>query len=81
MLLIIDAFTKFLWGKPFVGKDCAFVADFIHKTFASEGFPKIYHSDNGGEFIGECMKLVIEWSGGIEVHGAPRHPRIYFSYK
>ena len=75
MLLIIDAFTKFLWGKPFPTKQCAPVARYIHETFGSEGFPRFYHSDNGKEFIGKCMKLVISWSGGTDINGAPYWPR------
>jgi transposase InsO family protein len=36
---------------------------------------KIFHSDNGGEFISKTMQAMIEILGAKFVHGAPWHPQ------
>lgn len=55
-LLVVDSYSKMLWGDVFSSKKCKKVADFLELRFKEEGVPKILQADNGGEFTGEDLK-------------------------
>jgi transposase InsO family protein len=46
----------------------------IQNKFENDCF-KLYHSDNGGEFISNEIKTMVSSLDGTFVHGAPRHPQ------
>jgi hypothetical protein len=56
LLVVLDNFTKYAWGTVFKRKDCEPVANWMYLLFVKDGPPKIWQSDNGGEFVNECMK-------------------------
>lgn len=60
LLLMIDSFSKFLWGNSYKTKDSVNVSDFLIRTFLLVGFPQILQHDNGGEFVGEFVQKVLE---------------------
>lgn len=60
LLLCIDSFSKFVWGQAFETKDAENVATFLLDLFLKEGFPQILQNDNGGEFVGKVIQILLE---------------------
>jgi hypothetical protein len=58
ILVMVDLFSKFLWARPLKGKDGPEVESAIMDVLWNEGFPTIFQTDNGGEFvlIGETLR-------------------------
>lgn len=75
LLLVIDCYSKFLWGKTFPQQSVEEVAKYLWDLFLSLKFPERWHADNGGPFIGEVIKVMYTWSKGKETHGLPLHPQ------
>jgi len=50
LLIMVNHFTKYGFYKPLPDKSAPAVSDWVDKTFGGEPF-KIYHSDNGKEFV------------------------------
>jgi hypothetical protein len=57
LMLVVDHFSKFKWGKIFFGKDAASIAHFLVTLFQSEGTPERWHCDNGTEFVNGMVEL------------------------
>ena len=73
---VIDHFSKYHILFPLKTKSATEVAIMIQeRVFAYLGLPKIFHSDNGREFVNEILKRVFEMWGGdtLFVNGRPRH--------
>ncbi|XP_038075930.1 uncharacterized protein LOC119743585 [Patiria miniata] len=74
----IDHFSKFSVIWPLRNKCCQEVADTLReRVFCVLGLPRILHTDNGGEFVGQAMELVVNnWPGKCTmVRGRPHHPQ------
>lgn len=57
LLIVLDHFSKYVWGKTFPTKESAPVAGFLIDLFVQVGTPKSLLSDNGREFVSEGLKL------------------------
>ena len=55
ILHVVDHFTKFLWTKVTDTKESGQVVKYLRKLFLREGTPHILQSDNGKEFVNECI--------------------------
>lgn len=75
LLLMIDSFTKFIWGNAFPSKDAEHVANFVMGIFLNEGFPESLQNDNGGEFIGDVVKRLLEMCAVKQIRIAAYHPQ------
>ena len=74
---VMDHFSKFHVLFPLRSKSAVEVASQIEeRVFAYFGVPRIFHSDNGREFVNQVLKeLLVRWGGGktVFVCGRPRH--------
>ena len=76
ILLVVDHFTKFVWGTSFPTKHAAPVADWLYRTiYTTEFRPTTVLSDNGGEFVNEILSVVHDRMGVKETHGRPYRPQ------
>ena len=77
LMTVKDHFTKFMWLRPLQRKQGILVASELRILFHEIGFPLIFHSDNGREFINEeVYSLLSNYDPSIlMVRGAPRTPR------
>lgn len=62
LLVIKDHFTKFVYAVPIPQKSPRHVAREAIHFFSVVGYPLIWHTDNGKEFINECLQVVKEVS-------------------
>ena len=74
----IDHHSKRAWAKCLKNKNAKSVSRIIEKLFdkifADRGcFPKLFHTDNGGEFRNELMKKICKEKCIRQIHGAPYH--------
>ena len=78
ILHAIDHWSKFNFAFPLQSKEAESVAA-IFRTyiFPYFGIPKIFHTDNGREFVNSIIENLIDsWQSSIQViHGRPRHPQ------
>lgn len=56
ILVVVDAFTKYLFVEVFESKESSNVALFLRDLFIREQPPRYLHSDNGKEFVNEVIK-------------------------
>ena len=76
ILLVVDHFTKFVWGKSFPTKHAAPVAEWLYTTiYCNEMRPEAVLSDNGGEFINDILKEVNRLMNVKTTTGRPYHPQ------
>ena len=65
ILVVKDHFTKYTWAEAFKNKDSRTIARYLFTIFKEEGAPERWHSDNGGEFLGEyfvaAMALLVAY--------------------
>ena len=73
----IGHFTRFNFLSALEGKDSSIIADHLMKIFSQFGPPKIYHSNNGREFVNQAIKNILDnWPEQVQmVQGRPRHPQ------
>ena len=75
ILTIKCCFSKFAWLFPLRRKEIEGVYKALKFLFEKEGFPEIFQSDNGKEFIGGLIKKFLK-SNEVQIkHGRPRHPQ------
>lgn len=80
-LLVVDHFTKYMWFYPLKSKEPGPVIAALRDLFGPNGknlpIPGRFHSDNGSEFLNECMEtLREEVLGGIDhTTSRPRNPQ------
>ena len=75
ILSAIDTFSKYCWLIPLADKRADTVARCLHHVFQEYGCPQTLHSDNGGEFTAEVIKLICQRMNIKQIHGAPYHPQ------
>ena len=78
ILNAIYHWSKFNFAFPLKSKDAESVAATLRSfIFPYFGMPKIFHSDNGGEFVNHVIEnLITSWHKDTQiVHGRPRHPQ------
>ena len=63
LMLIVDHFTKYKWGKIMFTKNAAQIAKFLMETFSQEGTPERWHADNGSEFDNGMVTMAREQLG------------------
>lgn len=74
-LTIKCCFSKYTWLFPLVNKEAAGILHVIQFLFEKEGFPDIFHSDNGKEFVANIVKNFLKEKEISIRHGRPRHPQ------
>ena len=75
ILSAIDTFSRYCWLIPLADKTADSVARCLHHIFQEYGCPQTLHSDNGGEFTAEVIKLICQRMNIKRIHGAPYHPQ------
>lgn len=70
----IDSLSNFAFCFPSFWRDAKSFLNSLKKLFQSEGPEKIFHSDNGGEFLGRIAVDFLESKGFTIVHGEPYRP-------
>ncbi|PRP76213.1 KRAB-A domain-containing protein 2-like [Planoprotostelium fungivorum] len=80
LIVMVDNFTKMVWIKPTELRDADTIVTFLEELRDKGITFRIYHSDNGGEFVNNKVKQFIEdlQKSGIAakwVNGAPHHPQ------
>lgn len=78
ILHAIDHWSKFNFAFPLKSKNAESVTATLKSyIFPYFGISKIFHSDNGGEFVNHVIEsLITSWHKDIQiVHGRPRHPQ------
>jgi len=76
MLLLIDSFSKYIWGTSFATKEAINVAQFVFETILREGKPSKLQHDNGGEFIAKVLQDQLSAFGITDVRIAPYSPNV-----
>ena len=51
IMVMVDLFSKYMWARALKTKDGPEVRDAIMSILWNEGFPTIFQTDNGGEFV------------------------------
>ena len=59
LLVVKDHFTTLRVFRPLVSKDAVIVAKELSFMFGLLGYPLVFHTDNGGEFIAEIVLKVL----------------------
>ena len=73
---MIYSFSKFAWCYPSERKSGACFLEAFKHFFRREGSWKIFHSDNGGEFVANEVQTFIRTVMRAQiVHGAPYRPQ------
>lgn len=71
ILVVKDHFTKYTWAEAFKSKDSRAIARYLFSIFKSEGVPERWHSDNGGEFLGEyfvaAMAMLVSYGCSFDL--------------
>lgn len=75
LFLVVDSFTKYVWGDSFPTKESKPVAQYLFNLYMVEGRPGIIQHDNGGEFISHVMQDLQKFFGIEDVKTAPYHPQ------
>lgn len=75
ILVIKDCFSKFCWLFPLQKKEAPLIHNAACFLFQIEGFPTIFQSDNGKEFVAEILAKFLEQNNVQIKHGKPYHPQ------
>ncbi len=54
-LVVIDNFTKYVWGEVFQFKHAAPIVEYLHSLTMKETIPEVLQTDNGREFVNKVM--------------------------
>lgn len=75
ILVIKDCFSKFCWLFPLQKKEAPLIYNAASFLFQIEGYPIIFQSDNGKEFVAEILSSFLR-KNSVEIkHGKPYHPQ------
>ena len=74
ILVTKDHCTTFIWLRAIPRKEATIVAAELRHLFHEIGFPLIFHSDNGTEFMASVLELIRKDPFSYYVHGRPRTP-------
>ena len=77
LLVVKDHHTKYVWLRALSRKEAVLVTTELRHLFHEIGFPLIFHSDNGKEFLNRLVYGMIRDADPhiLTVTGAPRTPR------
>jgi hypothetical protein len=77
LLVVKDHFSRFVILRPIISKEARSVARELDFFFSMIGYPMIFQTDNGGEFIGEeIYRILLELNPECAMlHGRPRTPQ------
>ena len=75
VLLVVDYFTRFVWGKAYREHTSAEVVDMYENTIAPIfGWPEGVYSDNGSHFVNELVRTMFASHGTKHFTGPVSHP-------
>jgi hypothetical protein len=75
LLLVIDSYTRRIWGEVFSTKEEKNVIHFLEHLRIDYRLPQWIQSDNGGEFIGKELSLYLGKHYVNHINGRPYHPQ------
>jgi hypothetical protein len=76
VLVIKDHFTKMIWLRPIQRKKAKYVAHALELLFSDIGWPLIFHTDNGNEFVAQVVEDMLAKEPLVcTVTGRPRKPQ------
>ncbi len=78
ILTIVDHHSKKAWAKVLKNKRADSVSQILgklfDKIFATRGqYPRVLHTDNGGEFRNHILEAICKQKGIKQISGAPYH--------
>ena len=72
----VDLLSGFSYVAPLKSKVAKHIGMKLLKIFSTSIIPEILQSDNGSEFLGECIDLIKKYYPNVHiVKGRPRHPQ------
>ena len=74
-LVVVDVCTRFVLIRPLRTKEAQSVAVELYKIFTDFGFPRIWQSDNGREFLNKVLAQMKEYSSAEHRTITPYNPR------
>ena len=75
VLVLKDCFSKYCWLFPLVKKDAEKIYYAANFVFQHEGYPEIFQSDNGKEFVAKIVSNFLQTNHVKIKHGKPYHPQ------
>jgi len=76
ILRYVDHLSGFSYVAPLKSKVAKHIGMKLIKIFSTSIIPEILQSDNGSEFLGECIDLIKKYYPNVHiVKGRPRHPQ------
>ena len=74
ILTITEGFSRYCFLYSLRQKTGREVSSSLLHFLLTNGSPKIFHSDNGKEFVNDMVEKILGHCGTIIVHGRPYHP-------
>ncbi|KAJ3002422.1 hypothetical protein HKX48_002331, partial [Thoreauomyces humboldtii] len=74
ILAVKDHFTAMMWHVAFFTKSSKNVCDLVEKLIREKGRPLVVLMDNGGEFIADALRALLDGEGVEWRHGTPYKP-------
>ena len=75
ILSIKDCFSKYCWLFPLSKKKPELIYYAANFVFEKEGYPRIFQSDNGKEFVSDIVTIFMKENNVKIMHGKPYHPQ------
>ena len=70
-----DTFSKYAWLFPLTDQEAIPIFQILRFLCEKEGFPEIFQSDNGKEFVARIIKMFLKKHNVKIKHGKPYHPQ------
>jgi Transposase and inactivated derivatives, IS30 family len=75
VLSVKCTFSKYIWLFPLKERDSSSIYQLLRFICEKEGFPEIFQSDNGSEFVAKIISTFLK-SHDVKIkHGKPYHPQ------
>lgn len=75
ILTVKCTFSKYIWLFPIISKEAEHVYTSLRFLCEKEGFPEIFQSDNGKEFVAKIITDFLKTHDVQIKHGRPYHPQ------
>ena len=75
LLILLCIFTRFLFLRALPNKEALTIAIALFTIFCEVGFPDIFQSDNGGEFVSDILRELVDLVNAEHRLLTPYNPR------
>ncbi|XP_057301677.1 uncharacterized protein LOC130636092 [Hydractinia symbiolongicarpus] len=75
ILTVKCTFSKYIWLFPIISKEAEHIYTSLRFLCEKEGFPEIFQSDNGKEFVAKIITDFLKTHDVQIKHGRPYHPQ------